>query len=232
MCDSTQPLPAGACPGHEQRTISATHVSNNGIASSRAVHFGIVFLFVISGTAALIYQICWQRLLFDGFGVDIDSVTIVVSTFMLGLGLGALAGGEIADRFPSRVLPVFAMIELATAAFGVCSPYLIRAVSAATVNGTLATIAAVNFGLLLVPTTLMGATLPILVTHVLRRYQNLGVSVGVLYFANTVGAAVGAGFTGFVALYHFGLTSTIYIAAALNATVSAAVWFWLRRRNV
>jgi predicted membrane-bound spermidine synthase len=187
-----------------------------------------MFLFMISGMAALIYQICWQRLLFEGFGVDIESVTIVVSTFMLGLGLGALAGGEIADRYPNRVIVMFAIIELATAAFGVCSPDLIRTISAATVNGSLATIAAVNFGLLLIPTTLMGATLPILVTHVVRRYRNLGVSVGVLYFTNTLGAAFGAGFTGFVALYHFGLTSTIYIAAALNAAVSATVWFALR----
>jgi len=216
----------------ENEAISATHVHNHGIAHFHAVHHGLVFLFMISGTAALIYQVCWQRLLFEGFGVDIESVTIVVSTFMLGLGLGALVGGEIADRFPDRVIPMFAMIELATGAFGVCSPYLIRAVSAATVNGSLATIAAVNFGLLLIPTTLMGATLPILVTHVVRRYRNLGVSVGVLYFANTLGAAFGAGFTGFVALYHFGLTSTIYIAATLNAAVGATVWFALRPRDV
>jgi predicted membrane-bound spermidine synthase len=207
-------------------------VRDHGIAHLRAVHYGIVFLFMISGTAALIYQICWQRLLFEGFGVDIESVTIVVSTFMLGLGLGALAGGEIAVRFPGQVVRMFAIIELATGAFGVCSPHLIRSISAATVNGSLAAIAAVNFGLLLIPTTLMGATLPILVTHVVRRYRNLGVSVGVLYFANTLGAAFGAGFTGFVALYHFGLTSTIYIAAALNAAVGAAVWFWLRPRDV
>jgi len=191
-----------------------------------------VLLFAISGTAALIYQICWQRLLFEGFGVDIDSVTIVVSTFMLGLGLGALAGGELADRHPDRVIPMFAIIEIATAAFGVCSPYLIRAVSAVAVNDSLATIAAVNFGLLLIPTTLMGATLPILVTHVVRRYQNLGVSIGVLYFANTLGAALGAGVTGFVALYYFKLTSTIHIAAALNLMISAAAWFVLRPRDV
>jgi len=103
---------------------------------------------------------------------------------------------------------------------------------AASINGSLAMIAAVNFALLLIPTTLMGATLPILVTHVVRRYQNLGVSIGVLYFANTLGAAFGAGLTGFVALYYFGLTSTIYIAAALNMIVSAAVWLVLRPRNV
>jgi predicted membrane-bound spermidine synthase len=216
----------------ENGAISAAAVDDEAIAHLRGVHYVLVFLFMISGTAALIYQICWQRLLFEGFGVDIESVTIVVSTFMLGLGLGALAGGEIADGFPDRVIPMFAMIELATGAFGVCSPHLIRAISAATVNGSLASIAAVNFGLLLIPTTLMGATLPILVTHVVRRYRNLGVSVGVLYFANTLGAAFGAGFTGFVALYHFGLTSTIYMAAALNAAIAAAAWFALRPRDV
>jgi predicted membrane-bound spermidine synthase len=216
----------------DNAAISAAHAHEHGIARSRALHYGLVFLFVISGTAALIYQICWQRLLFEGFGVDIESVTIVVSTFMFGLGLGALAGGEIADRYPSRVILLFATIEFATGAFGAFSPYLIRAVSAATVNRSLATIAAVNFGLLLIPTTLMGATLPVLVTYVVRRYRNLGVSVGVLYFANTLGAAFGAGFTGFIVLYHFGLTSTIYIAAALNVAVGATVWFGLRRHDV
>jgi predicted membrane-bound spermidine synthase len=216
----------------QSKATSALNASVTANARFRTVHYGVVLLFAISGTAALIYQICWQRLLFEGFGVDIDSVTIVVSTFMLGLGLGALAGGELVDRFPDRVIPMFAIIEIATAAFGACSPHLIHAVSAASINGSLAMIAAVNFALLLIPTTLMGATLPILVTHVVRRYQNLGVSIGVLYFANTLGAAFGAGLTGFVALYYFGLTSTIYIAAALNMIVSAAVWLVLRPRNV
>lgn len=226
-------LPAGVLVLDTQsEAIPAVNVPINANARLRTVHYGLVLLFAVSGAAALTYQICWQRLLFEGFGVDIESVTIVVSTFMLGLGLGALAGGELADRYPDRVVPMFAMIEIATAAFGVYSPHLIRAVSAAAVNGSLATIAAVNFGLLLIPTTLMGATLPILVTHVVRRYQNLGVSIGVLYFANTLGAALGAGLTGFVALYYFGLTSTIYIAAALNLIVSAAVWFVLRPRDV
>ena len=201
-------------------------------AHPRAVHYRLLLLFLVSGAAALIYQICWQRLLFESVGVDIDSVTIIVSTFMLGLGLGALAGGEIADRYPERALELFALIEIATGAFGVCSPWLVRATSAATVNGSLATIAAANFGLLLVPTTLMGATLPILVTHVVRVYRNLGVSVGVLYCANTLGAAAGAALTGFIVLYYFGLTATIYIAAALNVMVSAAVWFGLRGTRV
>jgi len=148
------------------------------------------------------------------------------------LGLGSLAGGELADRYPRRALEMFALVELATAVFGVFSPSLIRAASAATVDGSLATIAAANFGLLLVPTILMGATLPILVSHVVHTYRNLGVSVGVLYFANTLGAALGAGLTGFVALYYLGLTATIYAAAALNVVISATVWFALRGTRV
>jgi predicted membrane-bound spermidine synthase len=202
------------------------------VSLNRAVHLRLVFLFLVSGAAALIYQVCWQRLLFESIGVDIESVTIIVSTFMLGLGIGSLAGGELVDRYPSRTLELFALIEIATAAFGVFSPFLIHAVSAAVVNQSRATIGAANFGLLLIPTTLMGATLPILVAHVVRWYRNLGVSVGVLYFANTLGAALGAALTGFVALYYLGLTSTIYIAAALNVIVSAAVWFGLRGRGV
>jgi predicted membrane-bound spermidine synthase len=210
-------------------TPGSTHVESE--SHPRALHHFLVVLFLFSGTAALIYQICWQRLLFESVGVDIESVTIIVSTFMLGLGLGALAGGEVADRYPARALELFALIELATALFGICSAWLIRAVSAATVNGSLFAITAVNFSLLLLPTTLMGATLPILVTHVVQTYRNIGVSVGMLYFANTLGAALGAAATGFLALYYLGLGDTIYVAAGLNVAVSAAVWFALRAKR-
>src|SRR6202050_5864419 len=112
-------------------------------------HYRIVSLFLVSGAAALIYQVCWQRLLYESVGVDIESVTIIVSTFMLGLGIGSLAGGEIVDRYPSKSLELFALIEIATAAFGVTSPFLIHAVTAAAINDSRIVIAAVNFGLLL-----------------------------------------------------------------------------------
>jgi predicted membrane-bound spermidine synthase len=182
--------------------------------------------------AALLYQVCWQRLLFQSVGVDLQSVTIIVSTFMFGLGLGALAGGELADRYPERTLALFALIELVTGAFGAASPWLLHAVGAATVHCSVAVISLVNFGLLLIPTTLMGATLPILVTHVVRTFRNLGVSVGVLYFSNTLGAALGAFLTGFLVLYYCGLTATIWIAAALNVAVSVLVWLTMRGERV
>ena len=83
----------------------------------------LLAVFFLSGIAALIYQVAWQRLLFGAFGVDIESVTIVVSTFMLGLGCGALWGGQIADRFGAYVITVFAFFEIGIGIFGITSPY-------------------------------------------------------------------------------------------------------------
>lgn len=206
--------------------------ANEGACASSAAPVALLLLFLISGVSALIYQVCWQRLLFQTFGVDIDSVTVIVSTFMLGLGAGALAGGECADRTSRNLLAVFALIELAIAVFGAASPWLIHSVGAATVRAPLAAIALVNFLLLLVPTMLMGATLPILVTHVMRHYRNIGVSIGTLYFANTLGAALGAALTGMLVLYYLGVSATIHVAVALNLMVSTAVWFGLRSRVV
>jgi MFS family permease len=105
---------------------------------NRHIYYRIMMLFMISCAAALIYQVCWQRLLFESVGVDIESVTIIVSTFMLGLGLGALVGGELADRFPDWTLAMFGIIELATAAFGALSSYLIHSVSLAVIHASTA----------------------------------------------------------------------------------------------
>src|SRR6266481_8651939 len=78
-------------------------------------------LFFCSGFPALIYQLVWQRALFRIFGVNIESVTIVVTAFMLGLGLGSLAGGWLSKRRDIPLLPLLAAIELLTAAFGIFS---------------------------------------------------------------------------------------------------------------
>ena len=125
-------------------------------------------IFFLSGAAALVYQISWQRLLFTSFGVDIESVTIVVSTFMCGLGLGAIAGGALADRFHSRPLVLLALCELGIGLFGLVSVSFIRALGEVFATSPRVVVAAVNFGALLIPTSLMGATLPILVTDMVR----------------------------------------------------------------
>src|ERR1700759_4225189 len=78
-------------------------------------------LFFLSGFPALIYQLTWQRALFRIFGVNIESVTIVVTAFMLGLGLGSIAGGWLSRRRELPLLPLLALIELATGLFGLVS---------------------------------------------------------------------------------------------------------------
>src|SRR3954447_18153808 len=84
-------------------------------------------LFFFSGFPALIYQLTWQRELFRIFGVNAESVTIVVTAFMLGLGIGSIAGGWISQR-KANVLTLLAAVELATAAFGLVSLNVFRTV--------------------------------------------------------------------------------------------------------
>ncbi len=188
-------------------------------------------LFFVSGVAALVYQICWQRLLFSAFGVDIDSVTIIVSVFMLGLGLGALAGGILADRYPTLALPFFALSELGIGLFGWFSPDLIRASGDIFVGAVQWQVALANFLLLLLPTCLMGATLPILVAHVTRIWGNVGKSIGMLYQVNTFGAAAGVAIVGFGWFLLFELDMAIHMAAILNIMVSVMTMIWVKRHG-
>src|SRR3954454_18453111 len=101
-------------------------------------------LFFFSGFPALIYQLTWQRELFRIFGVNSESVTIVVTAFMLGLGLGSLAGGWVSKRRDVALLPLLAAIELMTAAFGIVSLGVFAQVGALIVNWPLPAMAAVN----------------------------------------------------------------------------------------
>ncbi len=145
------------------------------------------FLFLLSGVAALIYQIVWQRLLFAAYGVNIESVTIIVSIFMFGLGVGSLVGGILSKRFPSHLPQLFFVLcEVAIGCFGIASLSLINWITDATVHGSLLSISLVTYAVLCLPTIFMGATLPILVCHLHSNYKHIGKSVGTLYFFNTV----------------------------------------------
>src|ERR1700719_747664 len=74
-------------------------------------------LFFFSGMPALIYQIEWQRVLFAIYGVNAESVAVIVSAFMLGLGLGSLVGGRLPARFPRYGVLLFGLAELGIALF-------------------------------------------------------------------------------------------------------------------
>lgn len=181
---------------------------------------GVSLLFLVSGASALIYQVAWQRILFAAFGADLESVTIIVAAFMLGLGVGSITGGALADRFPTRALALFAFIEGGIGLFGLISPGLLRWAGAQLIHADLALVAVVNFALVLAPTLLMGATLPILVADLSRRWRNIGQSTGALYAANTLGACLGALLGGFVLYHFFTLDAAIRLAALGNLAVA------------
>jgi spermidine synthase len=181
------------------------------------------FLFLVSGFAALIYQITWQRALFTAFGVNIESITVVVSLFMLGLGLGSLAGGLLSRRWPDKAPLLFFACEAGIGLFGVVSLPLIEAVSRATLHGSLSEVSLAVFALLGVPTVLMGATLPILVTHLDRRLKSVGQSVGLLYCINTVGSALACFLTADVLFVVLGRQASVLVAASLNLLVGVLV---------
>ena len=163
-------------------------------------------LFFASGIAALVYQVTWQRALFSCFGVNIESTTLVVTIFMFGLGVGSIVG-----------------------AFGLISVPLIREVGSLTVSSSLPVTALVIFALLLIPTLLMGATLPLLVTYAHRQFSNVGRSVGLLYFVNTLGSALACYLTADALFVLVGERAATLVAACLNFGVGFAVYRLLRR---
>ncbi|MHB1311801.1 MAG: spermidine synthase family protein [Gemmatimonadaceae bacterium] len=187
-------------------------------------------LFFVSGMAALVYQVAWQRTLFRYFGVNMEPVTIIVSIFMLGLGLGALAGGRLSRLSPGRLPALFVAIELGIGAFGAVSLPLIHRVGEAAMTSSLLTVAAAVYALLAVPTFLMGATLPVLVAWLHHSYHDVGRSVARLYFVNTLGSAAACFLTVDVLFAFTGLRGATWFAAACNLTV-AVLAFWIVQRR-
>ena len=190
----------------------------------------IFALFFISGFPALIYQIVWQRALFLVFGVNIESVTIVVTAFIIGLGFGSLLGGFLSTRRVSPLL-LFGAFEIAVGLFGAISLPLFHWVAHHT--AALSTLQTAIFSLLLVivPTLLMGSTLPLLVSYLVTQSdRNVGRSVGKLYFVNTLGSALACFISAQLAMGVLGQSGSVWLACALNAGVGAAVLVILYRQ--
>src|SRR5579871_306328 len=190
---------------------------------SRAAFRWFYLLFFVSGFPALLYQIVWQRTLFAIYGVNIESVTVVVSAFMLGLGLGSLAGGRISRNPSAPLLLLFGGIELGIAAYGLASLPLFHAVARFTAGAPPLQTGLLSFGLVLIPTALMGATLPLLVAQLVRFSGNVGQSVGALYFVNTLGSSVACFVAALATMPHLGMSGSIMVAAALNVLVGSSV---------
>lgn len=180
----------------------------------------LVVFFFISGFSALCYQIVWQRVLFSTFGINIESVTIVVSLFMFGLGMGAWFG-TVLQRFPQYLLPLFICCEMTIALFGIFSRDLIVWLGGFKHLDSLWEIAGCVYAVFALPTLLMGATLPLLVGHINRYVGHTGRSIGWLYASNTFGAVAAAYATVEVFFVYLGLVAVLKIAVCLNLLTAA-----------
>jgi predicted membrane-bound spermidine synthase len=184
-----------------------------------------LLLFFMSGFAALLYQVIWQRLLTIFSGVDLYSATIIVAAFMAGLGFGSLVGGHLADRLgPRASVWAFAVAELLIGLFGVISKplyYDVLYVQFPHLAGSPGTAAAILFAALLWPTFCMGLSLPLLARGLTDTLGGTGRVVGSLYGWNTLGAAAGAFVSTWVLLPRFGLEQTVWLGAALNIACAA-----------
>jgi predicted membrane-bound spermidine synthase len=186
-----------------------------------------LIVFFLSGFAALVYQVIWQRLLVFFSGADVFSVTVIVAAFMAGLGAGSLAGGHVADRLGARAsLTAFAIAELVVGLFGIASKplyYDTLYVGYADLAPSAAVTALVLFLTLLVPTFVMGLSFPLLARAVAVDLSGTPRVVGRLYAWNTLGAAAGALTAPWVLIPRFGLEQSLWIAAAGNGICAAAV---------
>lgn len=189
-------------------------------ASQETRALSIVFL--ASGFSALLYQIVWQRSLFAIYGINIEAVTVVVTAFMVGLGVGSLAGGAVSKDPRRPALALFGAVELAIGFFGVGSLRLFRWAGARTLELSFGATAFVTFLVVLVPTLLMGSTLPLLTAHLVRRTGNVGRSLGRLYCVNTLGSALAALAAVLVLMRALGQHGVVMVAATLNFVVGAA----------
>ena len=189
----------------------------------------IYAVFLLSGFAALLYQIVWQRALYAIYGINIESVTMVVTAFMLGLGVGSVAGGAVSKDPKRPVLLMFSLVELGIGLFGLISLRVFHAVGEATLGMSAVATFVVTFLLVLVPTLLMGSTLPLLVAHLVRSSKNVGKSVGTLYFVNTLGSAFASAAAVLFVMKMAGLRGTVQAAALLNITVSLLAYVAHRR---
>lgn len=195
---------------------------------------GLVHLmFLLSGACGLIYQVVWSRQLGHVFGVTVLAVSVVLAAFMSGLALGSHLLGSRADGAASP-LRLYALCEIGVAASALLAslameqlaPIYVGLARMFSESRPVLHVArfSLAFALILIPTTLMGATLPILGRNAVRGLGHLGRRVSRLYAVNTAGAILGALAAGFWLVGRLGLRDTVWVAVIGNLAVGILSW--------
>ncbi len=198
----------------------------------------VFFFFFLSGAAGLLYEVIWLRMLILIFGSTQFAVGTILTAFMGGLALGSFLFGRIIDRREDP-LRLYGLLEIGIGLYALAVPFLFdalvpiyrfiwRSFEPGFFSFSLLRFCFISL-ILIVPTSLMGGTLPILSKFVTRREERIGVSVGSLYAVNTFGAVIGTAVTGFLLLPVLGTRNSIMLAATLNLAIGLTSVFLARK---
>lgn len=192
----------------------------------------LLLCFFATGATGLVYEVVWARLLELYFGASQFAISTVLATFMAGLALGSAAGGRVADRL-RRPLLAYAAAAIGVGLYCLATPGVFDAIGRLYLAGLgaddlhRASFQTRRFALaaaaLLLPTFLMGTTLPVLVRHVVRDPRRIGADVGLLYGLNTLGAVAGCLVAGFVALPGLGIARTLQATGIADVALGLIV---------
>lgn len=187
---------------------------------------------LVSGAAALAYEVCWSRMMVVPLGNSTDATALVLASFMIGMAAGAFALGYLADKVRSP-LAVYMFLEIALGSYALAVPFMIKELGATPFFiGSLADNPAAFFSryaaaflIVFVPSGAMGATLPVLVRAAASGPSSLKKRIGMIYGANVIGAALGSAVTGFLTVPEFGLRigSSFGVCGSIAASFLAFV---------
>ncbi len=214
------------------------HLKSKNTVPSQLIRPLILAFLLVSGSCGLIYEIVWMKMLTLLIGNTVFSITTVLASFMGGLALGSFLAGRLIDRVKDP-LKTYGLLEGAIGAYALLLPVLLAGTEPLfrfvyqNLDPSFYTLSMLRFlvcGLiLLVPTTLMGATLPILSQYFVDRSGHLGWNVGLVYGVNSCGAVAGSLAAAFVLIPSLGITWTILVAALLNLSIAGGAWMLATR---
>lgn len=196
----------------------------------RHIKLIVWLIFILSGASALIYEVIWMRQLTLVFGSTVFATSTVLTAFMAGLALGSYYFGRKIDENKMSPLKIYALLEFGIGGFCLIWPLFLTLLTGIyvlifrNITSEFYSLSIIRFiltfGILLIPSTLMGGTLPVLTRFFVKRLEQLGTNIGILYALNTFGAVVGTVVAGFFLIEAMGVTWSLRVAIIINIGVA------------
>ncbi len=231
--------PSGAMRPSTGAEDGGSETAEVGAGGPQSIRRTILVLFFLSGACGLVYEVVWMRMLTLIFGATAFATSTILASFFAGLALGSFSFGRIVDRGRRHPLALYAVLEAGVGVFAFLMPVLLAGLTTTYVAMARAwslgyyEINLIRFALaflvLLVPATLMGGTLPVMVKFFAEKSDRLGWDIGQLYAVNTFGAVVGTFLAGFFLILFLGVRETAWAAGTVNLLIAGAVWVLGRR---